>query len=52
MTAQPIAQLAEAYLETGQTDKAIEYAYRVLNLEVPLSAVCLLHAGPGSPATG
>lgn len=34
--AQPLAQLAEAYMETGQTEKAIDYAYQVLNLEVPL----------------
>ena len=31
--AQPTTQLAEAYLETGQPEKAIEYAYRVINLE-------------------
>lgn len=34
--AQPLAQLAEAYLETGQPQTAIEYAERVLEVDMPL----------------
>jgi tetratricopeptide (TPR) repeat protein len=35
-TIQPLVQLAEAYLETGRTEEAVQYAFRVLNQEVPL----------------
>ncbi|MFO7663088.1 MAG: AAA family ATPase [Chloroflexota bacterium] len=35
-TSQPLVQLAEAYLETGRTEEAVQCAIRVLNLDSPL----------------